>query len=57
MTLEDYKKRVEATLRQKYSNTTEETIKSWVSMSESEWESYMKNFSPEELPSAWDAGA
>lgn len=57
MTLDEYKKKVEASLRKRYPNITEEEIKSYLTMTDEVWEEYMQDFSPEELPGAWEAGA
>ena len=58
MTLEEYKKRVKASYLKRYPNTTEEDFEAEVeTLSRKAWEQYMKDFSPEELPAAWSAGA
>ena len=58
MSLEEYKKRVEAAYLNRYPNTSKEYYrKSIETISNAAWEQYMKDFSPEELPSAWTAGA
>ena len=49
MTLEEYKKKVMDLLMPKSGNTTKtDLVRSLETMSEDAWESYMKEFSPEE---------
>ena len=58
MTLEEYKKKVEECFLKRYPNTTREYyLKSIERISQGLWEQYMKDFSPEMLPKAWEAGA
>ena len=60
MTLDEYKMRVLDSLRRWSPQTTEEYLNKIVygPMIPNEiWEQYMKDFSPEDLPAAWEAGA
>ena len=58
MTLEEYKKRVEECYLKRYPNTTPEDFKAETeTLSKKDWEEYMRDFSAEELPAAWAAGA
>lgn len=57
MTLEKYKKRVEASPRKRYPDITEERMAELMTCSDEMWEQYMQDFTPEELPGAWEAGA
>ena len=58
MSLEEYKKRVEASYLKRYPHTTKEDFEAEVAtLSKETWEEYMEDFSPEELPAAWAAGA
>lgn len=58
MTLEEYKKKVEASYLKRYPNATEEDFEVEVeTISKEDWIEYMKDFSPEEIPTAWAAGA
>lgn len=57
MTLEEYKKRVEISLKKMYPDITEEEIAETMTIPEEAWEQYMEDFSPEILPAAWAAGA
>ena len=58
MTLEEYKKRVEECYLKRNPNTTLEYYrKSIETLTQKDWEEYMRDFSAEELPAAWAAGA
>lgn len=57
MSLNEYKKKVEASLREMYPNITEKEIEESMMDSKNDWEWYMENFSPEMVPQAWAAGA
>ena len=58
MSLEEYKKRVEASFLKRYPGATKEEFEESVAtLSNEVWEEYMKDFSPEDLPAAWAAGA
>ena len=57
MTLEEYKKRVEISLKKMYPDITEEEIAETMTIPEEAWEQCMEDYSPEILPAAWAAGA
>lgn len=57
MTLEEYKKKVEASLRKRYPKITEARMAELMTHSDEVWAEYMQDFMPEELPGAWAAGA
>jgi len=60
MTLEEYKAKVLDALLKRYPTSPEEDWKPVVygqTISKGLWEQYMEDFSPEELPGAWAAGA
>ncbi len=57
MSLEEYKKRVEACLKKMYPDITEEEMIRAMTAPKELWEQYMEDFPPEELPAAWAAGA